>query len=198
MKTLAGSICLLCLCFLVCGCSYLIMPESESMPESQPPSHGGFNDRMKDLADQLNKNAVGNSRFGTYVVTSFTNLDKLNDTNELGRLIAENLMHGLQVHKWQILEIRLTKDIELSSDGEFALSREMEKLKEEYNISGIVTGTYSMAEGNITINARVIDASSGLLYSSAQEYVPARGLSHVFLPKESGNGSMKIISDGVK
>jgi len=200
MKVLTGFIGTIMIGFMMCGCSYLIMPPSESTPESQPPppSHGGFNDRMRDLASQLDKNSMGNSRLGTYIVTSFTSLDKLNETNELGRLIAENLMHGLQAHKWQIIEIRLTKDIELSPDGEFTLSRDMAKLKEEYNVTGIVTGTYSMAEGNITINARVIDISSGLLLSSAQEYVPTRGLSHVFLPKETGNSTMKIVSDGVK
>jgi hypothetical protein len=71
-------------------------------------------------------------------------------------------------------------------------------LKDEYKISGVVAGTYSVAEGNLTINARVIDVNTGLLISSAQTYIPVNWIPDVALSGDNGSKSMKITSDGIK
>jgi TolB-like protein len=185
---------------LVGGCVTKVAPDREQPATIQPtlPSLGNFNDRMKNLADQIDRNAVAKSSSNTYIVTSFTNLDKLGETTALGRLIAENLMYGLQVHKWQIVEARLTKGIDVTSSGEFSLSRDVNKLRDEYKISGVITGTYSVAEGNVTVNARVIDINTGIVVSSGQTYVPFNWIPEASFPKEDSSKSMKIISDGIK
>ncbi len=190
------------MCILICGCARpgTINNSSSVQVTSQitHPPVGNFNDRMKNLADQLDKNVSGNNPSNTYMVTSFANLDKLGATTALGRLIAENLIHGLQTHKWQIVEARLTKEIDINAAGEFSLSRDIAKLKDELEISGVVTGTYSVADGNITINARVIDTTTGIVISSAQTYIPANWVFDASFSNENNNKTMKIISDGIK
>jgi TolB-like protein len=182
------------------GCTPRITARGETPLEGQvtTPPVGNFNDRMKNLADQLDKNAVLRNPSNTYIVTSFTNLDKLGDTTALGRLIAENLMHGLQIHKWQILEVRLTKGIDINTDGEFSLSRDISKLKDEYKISGIITGTYSAAEGNLTINARVINVDTGVVISTGQTYIPSNWLLEAPSANDNSARPMKIVRDGIK
>lgn len=182
------------------GCATHALSDSTAPIESTItlPPVGNFNDKMKNLADQLDKNAAANSLSNRYVVTSFTNLDKIDDTNALGRLISENLIYGLQMHKWHIIEIRLTKGVDVNSAGEFFLSRDVNKLREEYKISGVVTGTYSLAEGNLTINARVIDVNTGTVISSAQTYVPGNMLPATPVQNESSSKTMKIVGDGIK
>lgn len=188
----------------VAGCSNLstidtgVQVPDKAEAQKVPESAGKFNDKMITLADQLDKNAVGKTAQDTFIVTSFTNLDKLSETTSLGRLIAENLMHGLQLHKWQVFEVRLTKGIDINEAGEFSLSRDFTKLKDEYKISGIVTGTYSVAEGNLTINARVIDINSGIVLSSAQSYIPLSWVPEVVTGNEAGKSRMKITNDGIK
>lgn len=162
------------------------------------PQVGDFNDKMKNLADQLDKNAGANSLSNTYIVTSFTNLDKIDDTTALGRLMAENLIYGLQMHKWRVIEIRLSKGADINAAGEFFLSRDINKLRDEYKISGVVTGTYSAAEGNMTINARVIDVNTGVVLSSAQTYLPVNMLPKAPVRSEKVTNTMKIVSDGIK
>lgn len=182
------------------GCA-TIFPARNEAPQANkvtPPPVGGFNDRMKNLADQLDTNAVLRNPSSTYIITSFTNLDKLGDTTALGRLIAENLMHGLQVHKWQILEVRLTRGIDINADGEFSLSRDINKLKDEYKVSGIITGTYSVAEGNLTINARVINVDTGIVVSTGQTYIPAAWLLDAPSATDNSAKPMKIVRDGIK
>jgi TolB-like protein len=200
MKKVPGAIIAVFTICIIGGCVKPAFIDSNSPEETQitSPPVGNFNDRMKNLADQLDKNAVVNTPSNTYIVTSFTNLDKLGDTTALGRLISENLMHGLQLHKWQILEARLTKGIDVNAAGEFSLSRDVNKLKDEYKITGVVTGTYSVAEGNLTINARVIDINTGIVISSAQTYIPVNWLPDASFSNENNIKTMKILSDGIK
>jgi len=200
MKTLLGVITVASLLCLIGGYSRAANTDIKMPTENEvtPLPVGNFNDRMKNLADQLAKNATPLKRSNTYLVTSFTNLDKLDDTTALGRLIAENLMHGLQVHKWQILEVRLTKGVHVNSAGEFSLSRDVNKLKDEYKISGVVTGTYSLAEGNLTINARVIDINTGIVVSSGQTYIPVHWIPDASFSNMTSSKAMKIVSDGIK
>lgn len=197
MIILLRAITTMCMVCYISGCAMFATTDSKVSKESQTatPSVGSFNDRMNDLADQLDRNAVAKDLSNTYIVTSFTNLDKLDDTTALGRLISENLMHGLQVHKWQILEVRLTKGIDVNAAGEFSLSRDVNKLKDEYKISGVVVGTYSVAEGNLTINARIIDINTGLVISSGQTYIPVHWLPDDSFSIENKSNAMKIIGD---
>jgi len=200
MKTVLGVMMALSIISLTGGCATHAITDSTAPIESTVtlPHVGNFNDKMKNLADQLDKNVVGNTLSNRYVVTSFTNLDKIDDTNALGRLIAENLIYGLQMHKWQIIEIRLTKGVDVKAAGEFFLSRDINKLREEYKISGVVTGTYYLAEGNLTINGRVIDVNTGTVISSAQTYVPGNMLPSAPYQNENSTKTMKIVGDGIK
>ena len=200
MKLLGGLITLLFISCLICGCATGAKNDNKVPGESSLsiPPVGHFNDRMDNLAAQLDKNAVKKEPSNTYIVTSFANLDKLGDTSSLGRLISENLMHGLQMHKWQILEVRLARGIDVTESGEFSLSRDAGKLKDEYKISGIVAGTYSVAEGNLTINARIIDVNTGIVISSAQAYIPVKWLPDASYSVGDGSKTMKIVNDGIK
>ena len=185
---------------LIGGCATHTVTGSNAAIEKNIdlPPVGDFNDKMKNLADQLDKNAAADNLSNTYVVTSFTNLDKIDDTTALGRLISENLIYGLQMHKWRIIELRLSKGVDVNTAGEFFLSRDINKLRDEYKISGVATGTYSVAEGNLTINARVIDVNTGEVLSSAQTYVPVTMLPKAPVQNENANKTMKIVSDGIK
>ena len=148
------------MCILICGCARpgTINNSSSVQVTSQitHPPVGNFNDRMKNLADQLDKNVSGNNPSNTYMVTSFANLDKLGATTALGRLIAENLIHGLQTHKWQIVEARLTKEIDINAAGEFSLSRDIAKLKDEGAYVAIGT---TLSRGNLSEVENVIQVA---------------------------------------
>lgn len=156
---------------------------------------GRFNARMIFLADQIERNADRKSLENTFIVTSFTNLNRLSETTPFGRLLAENIIHELQVRKWKVFEVRLTKDVIINETGEFTLSRDIRKLKEMYKVGGIVTGTYSVANGHVLVNARMIDMNTGLVASSAQVHMPADWFTETLLFNQDNLQPMRIIGD---
>jgi len=156
---------------------------------------GRFNARMIFLADQIERNADRKSLSNTFIVTSFVNLNKLSETTPFGRLVAENIIHELQVRKWQVFEVRLTKDIVINESGEFSLSRDIMKLRDQYKIGGIVAGTYSVSGGHIIINSRVIDINTGLVVSSGQIHLPVNWFTDELLVNDDHLKTMKVVGD---
>lgn len=157
---------------------------------------GRFNARMIFLADQIERNADRKSLSNTFIVTSFVNLNRLSETTPFGRLVAENVIHELQVRKWQVFEVRLTKDIIINDSGEFSLSRDIKKLKDQYKIGGIVTGTYSVSGGHVIVNARVVDINTGVVVSSAQTHLPVNWFVDELLLNDDNLKIMKIVGAG--
>lgn len=156
---------------------------------------GRFNARMIFLADQIERNADRKNLSNTFIITSFTNLNRLSETTPFGRLVAENLIHELQVRKWQVFEVRLTKDIIINETGEFSLSRDINRLRDQYKIGGIVTGTYSVTGNNIIVNARVIDINSGVVVSSAQANMPLNWFTDELLLHNDQFKTMRVVGD---
>lgn len=154
-----------------------------------------FNKQMTSLADQIEKNSDRKNLENTFLVTSFTNLDKLSETTAFGRLVAENVIHELQIRKWKVYEVRLAKDVVINETGEFSLSRDIKRLKESYKVGGIVTGTYSIAAGHVIVNARVMDMDSGLVVSSAQIHMPVNWFTDTLMFNEEGLKTMRIVGD---
>lgn len=156
---------------------------------------GRFNAQMIFMADQIERNADRKSLENTFIVTSFTNLNRLSETTGFGRLVAENVIHELQVRKWKVFEVRLTKDVVINETGEFSLSRDIKKLKDMYKVGGIVTGTYSVANDHVIVNSRVIDINTGLVASSAQVHMPVNWFTDALLFNEDNLKPMKIVGD---
>jgi TolB-like protein len=156
---------------------------------------GRFKSQMILLADQIEKNVERKNLDNAFLVTSFTNLDRLSETTTFGRLVAENVIHELQIRKWKVFEVRLTKDVVINESGEFSLSRDIKKLKESYKIGGIVTGTYSVVGNHVIVNARVMDIDSGIVTSSAQIYLPVNVVSDTLFINGDNQKTMKIVGD---
>mgnify|MGYP001008466853 CR=1 FL=1 len=154
-----------------------------------------FNTRVAILSRELERNMERKNHYDTFIVTSFANLNKLSETTSFGRLVSENIIHELQLRKWRVFEVRLTKDIIINETGEFTLSRDIRQLKDKYNIAGIVTGTYSIVGNSVIINARVIDINTGLVISSAQSNMPVDWFSDILTVADGHVKSMKIVSD---
>jgi TolB-like protein len=147
------------------------------------------------LADQLERNTDRKVLGNTFIVSTFSDLNKLNESSPMGRLIGEDIIHELQVRKWNVFDVRLTRDIVINEAGEFSLSRDIKKLRDTYKIGGIITGTYSEAESSITINARAIDIETGLVVSSAQVLLPVNDYTQALLYDADRLKTMKIVGD---
>ncbi|VAY86578.1 hypothetical protein MNB_ARC-1_523 [hydrothermal vent metagenome] len=133
---------------------------------------GNLNSMLIFLADQIDINNDSKYFSQPTIVTSFVSLDNLKQTSKLGRLISESLMHELQVRKWSVVEVKMARSMAINSDGEFFLSRDVDKIKKNFRARSIVTGTYVVSDDTVIVNAKVLNIDSGVILSSGQIAIP--------------------------
>jgi TolB-like protein len=124
------------------------------------------------IAEQLERNLSPEMRSRALVVTDFVDLSTLNETSQLGRLLAQNLMHEMQLRNWSVTDITFRKNILIESSGEFSLSRDVKQLKPPAQTGSIITGTYVNTAEGLILNVRMIQVISGAVVSTAQVKLP--------------------------
>ena len=153
---------------------------------------GKFSSRMIFLADQLERNIDHKQVNASYLIGSFVDLNDMTKSSPMGRLIAENLMHELQVRSWRIFEPRLMQNFMINEGGEFVLSRDVKQLKTKYGVSGVVAGTYVVSGDYTVVNARVINVDNGIVLSTGQIQIPSNWFSDSLM-SASAIRPMKIV-----
>ena len=92
-------------------------------------------------------------------------------TNKLGYIIAENMIHEMQVRGYRVLDYKVMPVIKITKHGDFAISRNIEKLKKKHLINYVLTGTIIEMYNGMALNVRIVDLASYLVLSSAQAFI---------------------------
>ncbi|MEN8257755.1 MAG: FlgO family outer membrane protein [Thermodesulfobacteriota bacterium] len=119
-------------------------------------------------------------------VASFVNLDEVYETSALGRYLGEQMLHELQLARVDAVDVRMMPAMQISKGhGEYVLSRDMNELNYAHQADAVVAGTYSVADGQIFVNARLLENGTGLLLSSSSIVFDVDGLSAAMLKNAS-------------
>lgn len=102
------------------------------------------------------------------LITSFVRLDNLKKTTEFGRLVSESLINDLSIKGFNIIEFRGQLAVSVNAQGEYFITRNVDKLRDKIPNTYVVVGTYSRQFGKIMLNSRVIDNLTGQIISSAR------------------------------
>ena len=143
-------------------------------------------ERVRDLVRQLLQNPAEGVR-DNYVVTvgTFVNMSQLYATSSLGRFISEQMITELQKEGVEVVEVRKTPSIMMSSnDGVFGLSTDMDELSLVHNAQAMVVGTYSAVGGEIFINARLLRNSDNMVLSTGSLTYPMDRMAQALLADE--------------
>lgn len=124
------------------------------------------------MADQLLYNFPRKYYNETIALTSMVDLNDLKETNWLGQTISEQFIHELHIRKLPVIDFKLTGNIQVTDKGEFALTRDWQKLNKNVNVQRILTGTMSRNEEGIMINVRIVNANSNIVESTSSAFIP--------------------------
>lgn len=145
----------------------------------------------ENLSEQLFKNHIQLDN-NSILVTSFVDLNQLNSTNDFGRQLSENMISSLHNKGFRVKEYRGQSAISVNSSGEFHLTRDIKKLRDEIEANYILIGTYSFINDNtLTVNSRIIDIDNGDIYATA---IALYGFA---VKKETNSNNTKVIKKQV-
>ena len=106
-------------------------------------------------------------------VTTLVDLDSsLTKSNQLGNQISETLIHQLQKFGYGVVDFKTTQTIDINSRGDFAFSRDIEKLSEDQMASHVLAGTLIYRSDAVVVNTRVINAHTKKIVASSRKLIP--------------------------
>ncbi|GEA06635.1 hypothetical protein KUL42_13960 [Alteromonas sp. KUL42] len=129
-------------------------------------------------------------------VTHFALLDtNLQETDLLGRQMAESFVHELHKFRVPVIDFKATEYIRITEGGDFVLSRDYLELSSSLPIEYVLTGTMTKHQGGVLVNARILGMESRAVVASAQMLVPFYVVDALIPSDGSGQGGER---DGVK
>lgn len=143
--------------------------------------------KVRELTQQLMDHA--REPFGDQyriIVSTFVNLNQLYKTSGLGRVMAEQMISEFQRAGIEVVEVRMTPSIQITEGyGEYGLSRDMAQLSYVQDAQAVVVGTYTISDGQVMVNARLLQQSDGSVLSSGSIVFVANRLVQGFMQDEA-------------
>ncbi|MBF0212442.1 MAG: hypothetical protein HQM00_02625 [Magnetococcales bacterium] len=162
----------------------------------------GLSARNHAAAEALIRNQLQNQpildKSDTIMVSTFVNLDRLEESSSLGRLISEHIATRLTQLGYPVVATRLRSQVGYVQDhGELMLSREVAKVAAVHSVQAVVTGTFTIADDRIYVNANMNIPGSRLVVSSYDYELPLPNYSDttesISISKMSRTGTWKVV-----
>ena len=108
------------------------------------------------------------------IMATIVNIDALEQTSMLGRLVSEQLSTRLAQGGMNMLEMKLRNSVYLKrGQGELMLTREIGEVASAHNAQAVVVGSYAETREAVFINVKVIQPATNLVLAG-HDYVLAK------------------------
>lgn len=104
---------------------------------------------------------------------SFVDDRDLERSSAMGRVVAQQIASRFSQSGYSVLEIKLRKSVRLSKgEGQFLLSRELEKVAEIHKATAVLVGSYVESRRYLFVNSQLIHLKDGIVLASQDFRIP--------------------------
>lgn len=119
------------------------------------------------------------------LVATLVNIDQLNESSRLGRLISEQASARLTRTGHTVIEVKLRGNLFVrEGTGELLLSRELKDITTQHHAQAVLVGTYAIANQYVYINLKVVGVHSNTLLSAHDYVLPLDDNIRAMLPAQ--------------
>ncbi|MYM67038.1 hypothetical protein GTP45_09380 [Pseudoduganella sp. FT55W] len=158
---------------LLAGCSST--PKSEELGNYSTIASNQFINANYKAADALLQQLSGKLLADKpLIVATVVNIDALEQTTTLGRLVSEQISTRMAQGGLSMLEMKLRNSVYLKrNQGELMLTREIGEVANSHNAQAIVVGSYAETSDMVFINVKVIQPNTNFVLAG-HDYVLAK------------------------
>jgi len=107
------------------------------------------------------------------LTATFVNVNSLENSSGLGRIIAEQVASRFAQQGFTVIEMKLRNNIFIKENaGEFMLSRSVQDISRSHNAAAVIVGTYAVGRRSVYVNARLIRANDSLILAAYDYSLP--------------------------
>lgn len=180
----------LIICLVLCGCVQL-PPFYEVGSRAKTPPLIPLSYKA---GDHLHRQLSGSGVAGyPMLAASFVDSTNMENTNDLGRLLSEQVASRLSQLGYSVTEVQLRSDeLRVQPEGGLlVLSRDLSHINTDVPAYSVLVGTYTVIERQIYVNARVLRTGDGVALASSDFTLP-------YVRPKKTEGSAMAIQPSVK
>ncbi|MBF0128276.1 MAG: hypothetical protein HQM02_13825 [Magnetococcales bacterium] len=202
MKKIRSTLAALVCTALIGGCAYLNELQSQLTAITEPQVIQSEVDLIRmshaltdALVGELRKNHPSFHQRKPILVTSFVDRNMLDNTSELGNLISDHVASRFTQQGFTVVEPKLRKSLAIrQNQGEFILSRDIEKISQDNKAYAVVTGTYTETRETLDFTSRIIALNSRQVLASVDAKVPLGTNTRNLLLNLNSGTDMKVVT----
>ncbi len=112
------------------------------------------------LLGQLNGKLGGS----TLLIATLVNIDALERSSTLGRLVSEQVSARFTQANYHMVEMKFANSVYvLQNQGEMMLTREVQELANQHAAQAVIVGTYGESRDFVFINLKVVQPGTNLV-----------------------------------
>ncbi len=158
---------------LLAAISALTLCACSVTPEYTELASGAFTQRNYAAADELMEGARISGRNQSVLVGTIVDIDSLDHSSRLGRLVAEQIAARLTQQGFNVVEMRLRNDVRLrEGSGELLLSRDSLAVSQKHDASLVVVGSYALASSHVYLTIRAVAPKDNKTISAVNYVLP--------------------------
>ncbi|ATB70025.1 hypothetical protein SJPD1_1920 [Sulfurospirillum diekertiae] len=117
--------------------------------------------------------ASGLQQESVIIMATVVNIDEIEKSSTLGRLISEQISTHF-VHKgMNVIEMKFRENVYMKqNEGEMMLTREIGKLARSYSANAVIVGTYAIGNSAVYVNLKIIDPRTNVALSATDYILP--------------------------
>ncbi|TWI67472.1 hypothetical protein IP91_01585 [Pseudoduganella lurida] len=111
------------------------------------------------------------------IMATIVNIDALDQTSTLGRLVSEQVSTRLAQGGLKMLEMKLRNNVYLKrGQGELMLTREIGEVAQTHNAQAVVVGSYAETSDMVFINIKVVQPQTNFVLAGHDYVLQKEGI----------------------
>lgn len=125
------------------------------------------------MVAELRKNHPSFHKRRPILMTTFANLSRLDVSSELGLLMSDQVASRLTQQGFTIVETKMRDQLAIrQNQGEFIMSRDIDKLSQQYQAFAVVVGTYTRSRDTLFLTSRMVNVQDKTVLASVSAKIP--------------------------
>lgn len=129
-------------------------------------------------ADELLKQLSGKlAADKPLIMATIVNIDALDQTSTLGRLVSEQISTRMAQGNLKMLEMKLRNSVYLKrGQGELMLTREIGEVAQNHNAQAVIVGSYAETSDMVFINVKVVQPQTNFVLAGHDYVLQKEGI----------------------
>ncbi len=170
IKRLVSTTLLLGAVFVISACAHPVARDWQAKPILDVD----LIDSSYEAADRLMENLITDlDASKTLLVASFVDIDNVERSNTLGRMVSEQISSRISQHGFGVIEIKLREQLSVRPEtGELLLSRDYTALRDGNDAQAVVVGSYALGQNKLYVNARIVRLNDNVVIAAHNYSLP--------------------------